>query len=57
MFGIVAQATLSAESQPMTLPDAVAMLFPEEYPTRSAVRKACRGGMIHVNGSKGSMSK
>ena len=49
-YGVMASAQLPATSGPLLVRDAVAALWPDRFPTASAVRKVVRCGLVLVNG-------
>ncbi len=50
-YAVVASAVLLPGSAPVSLPQAVAELFPEHFPTATSAKRACRRGEILVDGS------
>lgn len=47
---VVASAVLPDNSAPVPLPQAVAELFPQHFPTATSAKRACRRGEILVDG-------
>lgn len=50
-YAVVASAVQPEGSAPMALPQAVAELFPEHFPTATSAKRACRRGEILVDGA------
>jgi hypothetical protein len=50
-YAVVASAALPQGSAPVTLPQAVAELFPQHFSTATSAKRACRRGEILVDGS------
>lgn len=48
---VVASAVVPERSVPVSLPQAVAELFPEHFPTATSAKRACRRGEILVDGT------
>ena len=49
-YAVVASAVLPPGSAPVSLPQAVAELFPGHFPTATSAKRACRRGEILVDG-------